>query len=76
MSTVKDLNQPLSNTQLEILKAFSHHLNEIELKELRSVIAQYFAKRAIAAANKVWDEKKWTNQDVDRMLNTKIRLEK
>ncbi len=34
---------------------------------------QSLAKKAIQAANKVWDEKGWTDADVDRMLNTKMR---
>ena len=70
MSAIK---QPLSNVQLEILKAFSHDLTDEELKEFRETIAQYFANRAIQSANKVWDEKGWTNEDVDRMLDTKMR---
>lgn len=70
MSTVK---QPLSNTQLEILKAFSHNLNEEELKDFRNTIAHFFAERAIQTADQVWDEKGWTDKDVDRMLTTKMR---
>ena len=67
------IKQPLSNTQLEILKAFSHNLNEEELKDFRNTIAYFFAERAIQIADQVWDEKGWTNKDVDRMLTTKMR---
>lgn len=70
---MQKINQPLSNIQLEILKAFSYNLNNQELQEFKELIAQYFAKRAIQAANKVWDEKGWSDEDVDRMLNTKMR---
>ena len=73
MSTIE---QPLSNTQLEILKAFSYHLTEEELQDFRNTIARYFAARAIRSANQVWDEKGWTDEDVDRMLNTKMRKSK
>jgi len=65
--------QPLSNVQLEILKTFSHHLSESELLELRQTLALFFAKRLIQQADKVWDEKQWTDRDVDEMLNTKMR---
>lgn len=70
MQTIK---QPLTNAQLEILKAFSHNLNEKDLMDLRKMLADFFAEKAIAEANKAWDEKGWTNKDVDRLLNTKLR---
>lgn len=67
---MNEIEQPLSNVQLEILKAFSHDLTDEELKDFRDTIAEYFANRAIKSANKVWEEKGWTDEDVDRMLNT------
>ncbi len=73
---MQNINQPLSNVQLEILKAFSHQLNSKELVEFKDMIAKYFAQRAIQSANKVWDEKEWSEKDVDRMLNTKMRKSK
>ncbi len=67
------IEQPLSNAQLEILRTFSHKLSDNDLVELRKTLAIFFAKRTIAAANKAWDEKGWTDEDVDRLLNTKLR---
>jgi hypothetical protein len=67
------LKQPLSNVQLELLKTFSHQLSEIEILELRKVLAQFFAQRAIQIANEVWEEKGWGDADVERMLDTKMR---
>lgn len=65
--------QPFSNLQLELLKAFTHQLDDRELVELKKMLASFFAKRAVEQANKAWDEKGWTDADVDRMLNTKMR---
>jgi len=73
---MQEIAQPLTNVQLEILKAFSFNLDNNELQDFKDVIADYFAKRAIQSANKVWDEKGWTDEDVDRMLNTKMRKSK
>jgi hypothetical protein len=70
---MQTIQQPLTNAQLEILKVFSHQLSEKDLIELRKILADFFAKKAVEAANKVWDEKGWTDQDVDRLLNTKLR---
>lgn len=66
------LQQPLSNVQLELLKAFSYELKDEDLKELRKLLAHFFAQKAIHSANLVWDEKGWTDEDVDRLLKTKI----
>lgn len=70
------INQPLSNTQLEILNTFSCKLSQKELKEFRNLIANYFASRTTELANKVWEEKGWTDEDVNRILNTKMRKSK
>lgn len=67
------IKQPLSNVQLEILKAFSYQLTDAELRDFRDTIAGYFADKAIRSANKAWEEKGWTDEDVDRMLATKMR---
>lgn len=67
------LNQPFTNVQLEIIKTFNVDLPESELIEFKNMLADYFARRAIEGANKVWDEKGWTKEDADRMLNTKMR---
>ena len=70
------LSQPFTNVQLEILKLFSYNLDNQELEELKEVISAYFIKKALKSANKVWEEKGWTDEDVDRMLATKMRKSK
>jgi len=70
---MQTIPHPLTNAQLEILKAFSHQLSEKDLLDLRKILADFFAKKAITEANKAWDEKGWTDKDVDRLLNTKLR---
>lgn len=70
------IKQPLSNVQLELLKTFSHQLSENDLVELRKMLALFFAQRLIKEADKVWNEKNWTNEDVDAMLVTKMRKNK
>ena len=62
-----------SNTQLEILRAFSHQLSEQELKNLRKVLARFFADRLTREADKVWEEKNWSDEKMNELLNTKLR---
>jgi hypothetical protein len=70
------ISQPFTNVQLELLRVFSHQIEETALYELRKVLAQFFAQRAIAAADTAWEQNGWTDADVDRLLTTKLRRKK
>ena len=74
--SLHEINQPLTNVQLEVLKVFSYNLDEKELKEFKDLVAGYFANRSIELADKAWEEKGWTDKDVDEMLGTKMRTNK
>ena len=67
------LERPLSNLQLELLKVFSHQLSEEDLLQVRELLATFFAKKSIEAANKVWDEEGWNQEKIDQLLHTKFR---
>jgi len=63
------LTQPLSNVQEELLKLYSTNLSQEELKELKIVLGKYFARKATKEADKIWDEKKHSNETMDAWLN-------
>jgi len=46
------VKQPLSNVQVELLKIYSTNISEPELKELKNLLAQFYAKKSIENANK------------------------
>ncbi len=52
------LSLPLSNVQLELLKLYTRNIAEEDLKAIKDLIAQFFAKKATELADKTWDEKK------------------
>ena len=62
-----------TNLQLELLKLYSMNLTDEELMEIKSLLAKYFMKKAIAGANQVWDEKGYSNELMDEWLKTKMR---
>jgi len=70
---MKTAKHKLSNLQLELLKLFARNISEKDLLKIKDLLVQYFAKKATDAANKVWDEKGWTDKDAERMLNTHMR---
>lgn len=67
------LQTPLNNIQLEILNLFSRDLEENELKEIKKILVQYLAKKATRLANEVWEEKDWTQEDMERLSKTHMR---
>lgn len=54
----------LSNMQVELLKLYSNNVSEKQLFEIRMLLAKYFAQQATEAMEKVWEEKKLTEQDM------------
>lgn len=58
----------MSNLQLELLKIFSRDLPEKELLEIKQLLANYFSTKLEREAERIWDEKGLTNDDMDRWL--------
>jgi len=68
------MNQlPLNNHQLEILKLFTRELDDKDLIEIKRLIVNYLAEKITKIADEVWEEKKWTNDDMKRLLKTHKR---
>ena len=63
-----------SKTQVELL-AWLQNLEATEetWTEISRLIANFFAERATEKANKVAEEKGWTDEDFHRMANTHMR---
>lgn len=62
-------SQPLSNVQEELLKLYSANLSPEELEELKIVLGKYYARKASKSADKIWDEKKYTDKTIEEWLN-------
>jgi len=63
----------LTNLQLELLRIFQYELTQSQLIEIKSLLASYFASKATAEMDKIWDEKKWTPELMDELLNKDLR---
>ena len=70
---MESINFPLSNIQLELLKLFSRDIEDKDLKEIKRLIAKYLASKLSNQADKVWEDKNWSNEDMDKFLNTHMR---
>lgn len=65
------LNVPLSNIQMELLKLYSTNLEENDLKQIKAFLSKYFSKRAIFETDKLWEKKKYSDDEMDKWLNEK-----
>ena len=63
------LSQPLSNVQKELLKLYSQDLSPEELEELKTLLGKYYARKASKNADKVWDERKYSDETIEEWLN-------
>lgn len=66
---IKTLNQH----QLEILKLFSRKLNDNDLLEIKRLIVKYLAGKVTDMADEIWDKNNWTDEDMEKLLNTHKR---
>ena len=63
------LSLPLSNVQMELLKLYSTNLSDEDLKELKVILAQFYAEKSIKLADAIWEERGLTDEDMDKWLN-------
>lgn len=62
------LEQPLSNLQLELLKLYSHDLEEHDLIAVQRLLANFFAQRATERMDELWDKNGWNDATMDEWL--------
>ena len=60
---------PLSNLQQELLKLYASNISETDLLVIKRYLAKYFAEKAIAQADEIWDTKGYTNETMKNWLN-------
>ena len=65
------LNYPLTNVQIELMKLFSTNMSDKDVIELKDLLADFYARKAIAEADAIWDKKGLSNEDMDIWLNRK-----
>ena len=59
---------PLSNLQLELLKLYAAGVPDQYLEDLKILIARFLFAKARAKADKVWDEKEYTDEIINELL--------
>ena len=70
---VNAAKQPLTNLQLELLELYAHHVSDDELMEIKLLLSNYYAQKAMQEADKVWNEKGYDQNTMNEWLNTHMR---
>jgi hypothetical protein len=61
--------ETMSNLQLELLRLYGNGVSDESLREIKAILAKYFADKATEVMDKVWDEKNLTEQDMINRTN-------
>lgn len=72
-SIMDSIKMPFTEPQLDLLRMFSHKVNDSNWVEIKKLIAAYFATKAIEEANRVWDEKEWDDKKIDSFLKMHLK---
>ncbi len=56
---------------MELLKLYATNVSDEELRDIKRMLAKYFIERTIEEANKVWDERGYTNELMEEWRHTK-----
>ena len=70
---MEQINYPLSNMQIELLKLFARDIEEGDLKEIKKLIVDFLSKKLFDKTDKIWEQKDWSNEDMEKLLKTHLR---
>jgi hypothetical protein len=58
----------ISNMQQELLKLYAANIAEADLLNIKRYLAKYFASKAIDEADRIWEEKNYSNETMNEWL--------
>lgn len=65
----------LSNLQKELLQLYGNNVSNETLFEIKAILARFFADRASAGMDEVWQEKNLTPNEMTAWINEHNRVE-
>lgn len=58
---------------MQLLQMFQYQRDEKELEEMRDVLLDYLDRKIRKEADKIWEERGYSNELMDEWLNTHMR---
>ncbi len=69
MSVTLNQHAPLNPLQISLLRLFNRPMPENEVLELKRLLVNHFSESLDLELKKVVEEKGYTQEDIDRLLN-------
>jgi hypothetical protein len=70
------LRQPFTSLQIELLDLYARGISEQDLLAIKIMLSRFFAQKAIEEADKIWDERGYSDDTMQEWLNTRMRANK
>jgi hypothetical protein len=64
-----NINPPLTNVQMELLKVFATQVSDADLLELKKMIAKFLLEKARNRADQIWEARGYDKGTVEQWLN-------
>ncbi len=68
------IKPPLSALQQELLELYAHHTTDNELSDIKNMLAQYYASKAMDAMDALCDERGYTADTMVDWANAHDRI--
>lgn len=63
------IKQPLNALQLELLELFAREVSNQDLLAIKQMVSDFFAQKAIAEADAIWEEQGYSDDTMSEWLN-------
>ena len=68
-----EVPKQLSNLQLELLRVFNYELSEEQLKEIRALLADYFAEKVTSEMDALFEANDWGEEKIEEWSKEHMR---
>jgi len=68
-----EVTKQLSNLQLELLRVFNFELSEEQLKEIRALLADYFAEKVTSEMDTLFEVNDWGEEKIEEWSKDHMR---
>ena len=73
MAATQTIPTRLSNLQIELLKLYPYSVSENELRDIRKILADYFAQKIDSEMNQLWEKNDWNDQTIESWKSEHLR---
>ena len=73
MASTQTVPTRLSNLQMELLKLYPYNISDAELKDIRKILADYFAAKIDTEIGELWEKNNWNDQTIEAWKSEHLR---